>query len=246
MNRLHSLKRRRDLPALALGPLCAAVAIGLAGCEDPSADLQTRLTYSQKELESAKAEIQKLREAAGRPAVSEESFQEEAKNFSRQLETELKGATVTPRPNSEVNTNATYRAIYRFALTMADGNTSFREVVATATSDGRWNFPTAGEFARTLAAVASRESVIPIPTPPPVPTPTPTPRPTIDPMEAKEKVNVEWRNKVGQPGAPQNQGVPAQQQSAKQTPPPVPPRAPSVNPMKADEEKNVSFDRKKK
>ena len=67
MNSLHSIKRRRDWPATALGPLCVAVAIGLTGCDDPSADLQTRLTYSQKELESANAEIQKLRADVGKP-----------------------------------------------------------------------------------------------------------------------------------------------------------------------------------
>ena len=222
-----------------------------AGCDDPSTDLQTRLTYAQKELDVANAEVQKLRaeldkpkEQGGevaRPAVSEEGFREAAKNFAGQLEAELKGATVGDFTYSDVKPLATFH----FMLTMADGTRTGREVLAAATPDGRWVFPAAGEFARGLVAVANRE----------MPNVSPATRVAEAPVQeqarpqagnpggpAAETKDVNWGDKPRQPAGLRNPIVPVPQQ------PPVPRLAqpPPPNPRlpPAHEEKSVSFEKK--
>jgi hypothetical protein len=269
------------LQGLRIFPWCVAVAIGLAGCDDPSADLQMRLTYAQKELDAANAEIQRLGEPdksnvqpaavaappEAPPPVSDESFREEARNFSKQLEAEMKGATVSDPSWSDVKKVATYT----FWLTTAEGNRNQQNVVATATPEGGWVFPTPGEFVRGLTAAPSPEPVKPAPrvqpvveqAPPPQPQP-PQPQirpPTIDPLgPASETKNVDFGNKgVGpgqRPSSPDGRvpdpiavkrvsGAPAQPPPQPPQPAQPQPRPPSPNLPRANEEKAVSFERKK-
>ena len=253
-------------------PVCVAAALCLAGCEDPSADLQLQVTHAQTELDAAKAEIQEVRAEASRPkeqpaqpvqpavaaappAASEESFREAAKNFSGQLEAELKGATVGAPAYSEVKTVATFH----FMLRMPDGSVSGQDVVATAAPDGRWVFPSAGDAVRGMLAAASPVAANPVqpkqPTQPvqnvqpaqPQPQPQQARQPEVNPMPANDTKNVTWGDKPRQPGTVRNPAVaPAPAIPPKPSPgSPVPPRSPGPSLPRADEEKTVSFDKKK-
>lgn len=254
MKRLRFLTRRFGLQARVTHPLCVVVAMGLTGCDDPSADLQTRLTYAQKELDVANAEAQKLRAgtdkpteqpAATRAVVSEESFREAAKNFAGQLEAELQNAAVSAPSYSDVNTVATFH----FTLTMADGSKSGREVVGSALPDGRWIFPGAGEFVRGLAAPATRGPSNPVQSVQPAQAVAVQPQePMVQPQTANpggpaaKTENVTWGDKPRQPAVQRNPVVPMQPPPAAR---PAQTRAPNPNLPRADEEKAVSFERKK-
>lgn len=252
-------------------PTCVAAAIALAGCEDPSVDLQVRLTHAQTELDAANAEIQKLRAEVDKPreqpaqptqqqptptptpVASEESFREAAKNFAAQLQGELKGGTISAPAYSEVKTVATFH----FLLTMPDGSVSGQDVVASPTQDGRWVFPAAGEYVRGLAAASRQQASAAqaVPAAPAAPV-APPPQPAVNPVAAggpgipaNETKNIDFGDRPrpagGRPG-------PAATGRTQATQPPTlpptklaPPRTANPAPMRADEEVPVSFDKKK-
>ena len=222
-------------------PTCVAVAIGLAGCKDPSVDLQVRLTHAQTELDAANTEIQKLRVEVDKPreqpaqpppqqttqpvpVASEESFREAAKGFAAQLAGELKGATISAPAYSEVKTVASFH----FMLTMPDGSVSGQDVVASPTADGRWVFPATGEFVRGLAAATSRQQANATPAPqtaPVAPQPTPQPQPPVNPvatggpgLPSNETKNIDFGDRPRQPGV--RPGLP----TTVRTQPPQPPQ----------------------
>ena len=250
-------------------PTCVAAAIGLAGCEDPSVDLQVRLTHAQTELDAANAEIQKLRAEVDKPreqpaqpaqqqptpaptptpVASVESFREAAKSFAAQLAGEMKGATISAPAYSEVRTVATFH----FMLTMPDGNVSGQDVVASPTADGRWVFPAAGEYARGLAAAANRQQANAAQATPAAPAAQPPQQQPVNPVAAggpgipaNETKNIDFGDRPRPAGA--RPGPPATgrtQQQPLPTTKPVPPRTANPALPRADEEVPVSFDKKK-
>ena len=259
---------RHSLPRRLVGPVCLAAILSLAGCEDPSADLQLQVTHARTELEAAKAEIQDLRAEgsrtkeqpaeAARPAASDEGFREAAKNFAGQLEAELKGANVNSPSYSEVRTGATFH----FMLRMQDGSSSGQKIEATAGPDGRWIFPSASDAVRRILAeattvpanVAQQQPQAPPAQPSVQPVqPSQVRQPAANPggpgLPVDETKTVNWGDKARQPATARN---PAPQPAPAPAPPPPPalakptqPRTQSPSLPRADEERSVSFDRKK-
>lgn len=261
---------RHSLPRRLVGAVCLAAILSLAGCEDPSADLQLQVTHARTELEAAKAEIQDLRAEgsrtkeqpaeAARPAASEEGFREAAKNFAGQLEAELKGANVNSPSYSEVRTGATFH----FMLRMSDGSSSGQKIEATAAPDGRWIFPSPSAAASRIVAEASTvpanvaQQQAPPAQPPVQPVqpvqPSQVRQPPANPggpgLPADETKTVNWGDKTRQPATARNPAPqPAPAPTSAPPPPslakPTQPRPQSPSLPRADEERSVSFDRKK-